>query len=136
MHDKDTEGETKSICSCVFYAACRSYLGSDRPHKTYPAGSSFLGERWAGNASLETGIQVDLSNRIWPLFSSGMTFRSLLNNHSTLCARGEARGPALKVKQEQNAYIHICCYAVFFFVFFTDSRAVRCDRLGRTSSCI
>lgn len=31
MHDKDREGETKSICSCVFlYAACRSYLGSDR----------------------------------------------------------------------------------------------------------
>lgn len=60
MHDKDTEGETKSICSCVFYPAWRSYLGSDRPHQACPAAWSFLGKRWAGSASLETGIQVGL----------------------------------------------------------------------------
>lgn len=61
MHDKDTEGETKSICSYVFYTARRSYLGSHRPQgKVCPAALSFLGKRWAGSASLETGIQVDL----------------------------------------------------------------------------
>lgn len=45
MHDKDTEGETKSICSCVFYAARRSYLGSDAPQQGMSRGFKLPGRR-------------------------------------------------------------------------------------------
>ena len=45
MHDKGTEGETKSICSCVFYAARRSYLGSDAPQQGMSRGYKLPGRR-------------------------------------------------------------------------------------------
>lgn len=69
MHDKDTEGETKSRLSAVAYFTLHGEVIWVQTHRTKacPAALSFLGIRWVSSASLETGIQVDLiMNR--PLF--------------------------------------------------------------------
>lgn len=132
MHDKDTEGETKSICSCVFDAAWRSYLGSGRPHRGMSRGFKASWEKKMGGQCVSGNRHTGGSdNNMWSLFISGMSFQTttshLQRTGAWTCTRGTA-GPKCLLNSTFNTRCSVPRLKKYTLIgaafrFFTDSGA-------------